>query len=109
MADMTRLPLQDGTTSCLVAMDSMEHLPDLGSVKREIIRVGNEDATLIVSGPTETHSIVSVGGSRGFSGDYQERTIDDIDTSFRANGWTLTDSAAIRLIPLFKIYSYSAP
>jgi len=91
----------------IIALDSLEHVPDLEAALAAADTLLAAGGTLIVSGPTESWVYRlgrKVAGKR-FSGHYHERGVAEIRERM-AERWTITDVRLLpRALPLFEIIS----
>jgi ubiquinone/menaquinone biosynthesis C-methylase UbiE len=55
-ADMTRLPVANGSMDAVIVMDALHHVPDIPAVFREAARVLVEGGQFILAEPGEGHS-----------------------------------------------------
>ncbi|WEL16677.1 SAM-dependent methyltransferase [Halorhabdus sp. SVX81] len=108
--DISSLPIGDGSTEAVVAMDVLEHLTDLSTASDEIERILTEDGSLIVCGPTENLFYKAGRWIGDFNGADHKTTVDDINKHLKAEGWQIVKERKIRIIfPLFTVYKYKRP
>jgi len=87
----------------ILALDSLEHNEDVGSIVRRLVASLREDGVLIVSGPTES-ALYRLGRRiAGFGGHYHKQTVYDVEAAIAS---VLEPAGVVRvppLVPLFRI------
>lgn len=108
--DGNQTSLQDlppGSMDLIIALDVLEHVPDLSDTLDQLIRLLKPGKKLIVSVPTE-NVLYQIGrkiAGREFSGAYHERGAADVIQLAGQKGKFKTLSVLIPLFPFFRIFS----
>lgn len=98
---LDRLPA--GRFSAVFALDALEHNPDVGAILDRLIPALKADGVLILSGPTE-NALYRLGRRiAGFSGEYHQATIYDIERLAAERLALLTRRRTPLGLPLFSL------
>jgi SAM-dependent methyltransferase len=91
----------------ILALDVLEHVPDLDGTIDALARAVKPGSELIVSGPTENfaYKIGRKVAGRQFTGDYHVRGIAEIRRSLGRVGGVRTLATLFHPVPLFKVYA----
>lgn len=91
----------------IVALDVLEHIPDLTEVLGQFKKVLKPAGVVVISGPTE-NALYKLGrriaGNR-FTGDYHVSNIARIEAECRRHGRVQTIAALYPVLPLFKVFA----
>ena len=68
---------------CILALDVLEHVQDIDSYIEKLNELAHHKTKIIISGPTENHFYKAGRWLAGFSGDYHNRNIYDIERKFK--------------------------
>jgi len=82
----------------IVAVEVLEHVPDIAEVASKFKRVLKPGGKLVISGPTENFAYAIARKIAGFSGEYHRRNIYDIMDEIKHSGFIPQDR--LRYIPL---------
>jgi len=81
--DLNEANLEDHSIDLMLALDVLEHVDDLDELLAHMHRLLKPNGKFIVTGPTE-NSVYKLGRRIvGFSGDYHERSIYDIEDAMK--------------------------
>jgi len=108
---VTRLNELDGEKfDCIIALDVLEHIENLGEYIDALKSVSNPGATWLLSGPTE-NVFYKVGRIlAGFSGHYHCRNIYQIENEFQNHGLEReTVKTLYWPVPLFRVSRWRYP
>ncbi len=91
----------------IVALDVLEHIPDLTEVLGRFKKLLKPAGVIVISGPTE-NALYKLGrriaGNR-FTGDYHVSNIARIEAECRRHGHVQTIAVLYPVLPLFKVFT----
>lgn len=87
----------DGSLDCIVALEVLEHVTDVGAVAEVFRRKLAAAGRLVICGPTENWIYKVARWIAGFSGHYHRREIGEIMRSVQGAGFALETQTAIPL------------
>jgi SAM-dependent methyltransferase len=97
--------IPDGSLDLALALDVLEHVPDLDHTVGELLRVVRPGGELIVTGPTENlfYKIGRRVAGPAYSGDYHVRDVMSIEAAMRRRARTQRLATLIPGVPLFRV------
>jgi 2-polyprenyl-3-methyl-5-hydroxy-6-metoxy-1,4-benzoquinol methylase len=91
----------------IIALDVLEHIPDLTEVLRLFMNLLKPTGVVVISGPTE-NALYKLGrriAGRRFTGDYHVSNIARIEAECRRHGHVQTIAVLYPVLPLFKVFT----
>jgi ubiquinone/menaquinone biosynthesis C-methylase UbiE len=105
--DITKLPFEDDSFDCIVAMDVLEHFDELERPLFELSRVVSSEGQLLVTGPTENWMYRVGRYIAGFSGDYHPKSVYEVGEAVERRFGEPTRKRTISIGgPLFEVLDY---
>jgi 2-polyprenyl-3-methyl-5-hydroxy-6-metoxy-1,4-benzoquinol methylase len=105
--------IPDKSIDSIVAIEVLEHVPNIAEVASIFKRILKPGGKLVISGPTENFFYQIARKIAGFSGDYHRRNIYAIMQEIEAMGFKPDNQSRLVSIPwlinLFVICSYTYP
>jgi ubiquinone/menaquinone biosynthesis C-methylase UbiE len=105
--DITKLPFEDDSFDCIVAMDVLEHFGELERPLSELSRVVGSKGQLLVTGPTENWMYRVGRYIAGFSGAYHSKSVYEVGEAVEQRFGEPTRKRTISIGgPLFEVLDY---
>lgn len=96
-----------GSFDLIVALDVLEHVPDLRATLNQLMRLLGKAGQLIISGPTENalYRFGRILAGPEFSGDYHARGVAEIRNALAEHTRIEQIAVLYRAFPLFEIFA----
>lgn len=109
LPDSRKLPidlLRKGTFDLVIALDVLEHVPDVTEITGQLMHSLRPGGQLVVSGPTENlfYRAGRLFAGKAYTGHYHQSNIYDVHRAMAAHGPVDTVARLFFPCPLFMIY-----